>query len=69
MIELEQKAFNQFKAMLDRGHLDGIVVYELVNALTYAIEGDDKELVEALKVVLAYYTNGQEYGNIIKEVV
>jgi hypothetical protein len=69
MIEIEQKAFTQFKKMMDSGYLDGIVVYDLVNALTYAIESEDKVLVEALEVVLQYYTNGQEYANIIKEVV
>lgn len=69
MIELEQKALTQFKAMMDRGFLDGIVVYDLVNALTYAIESGDKVMVEALEIVLQYYTNGQEYANIIEEVV
>jgi hypothetical protein len=69
MIELEQKAFDQFKKMMTAGYLDGIVVYDLVNALTYAIEGEDKILVEALEIVLQYYTNSQEYANIIEEVL
>jgi hypothetical protein len=69
MIELEQKAFTQFKEMMNRGYLDGIVVYDLVNALTYAIEEEDEVLVGALEIVLQYYTNGQEYANIIREVV
>ena len=69
MTEIEQKAFTQFKKMMNRGDLDGIVVYDLVNALKYSIECEDKALVEALKVVLQYYTNGQEYANIIEEVV
>lgn len=69
MIELEQKAFTQFKEMMSRGYLDGIMVYDLVNALTYAIKEEDKVLVEALEIVLQYYTNGQEYANIISEVV
>lgn len=69
MIELEQKAVTQFKEMMNRGYLDGIVVCDLVYALTYAIEEEDKVLVEALEVVLQYYTNGQEYANIISEVV
>lgn len=69
MIEIEKKAFTQFKKIMDSGYLDGIVVYDLVNALTYAIESEDKVLVEALEVVLQYYTNGQEYANIIDEVL
>lgn len=54
---LSQRAFVEFKAMLESGYLDGIISYDLVQAAKFAGANDDKELLEALKIVLEYYTN------------
>lgn len=54
---LSQRAFDEFKSMLASGYLDGIITYDLVQAAKYAVANGDKELLEAIKIVLKYYTN------------
>ena len=54
---ISQRAFDEFKSMLAFGHLDDMIIYDLVQAAKFAVANDEKELLEALKIVLEYYTN------------
>lgn len=63
-----ERAERDFERMMKAGYLDGLIIYELADTLAFSKEHLDDELTEALKVVLAYYTNEQEYEDIMKEV-
>ena len=54
---LSQRAFDEFKSMLDSGYLDDMIIYDLVQAAKFAVANDEKDLLEALEIVLEYYTN------------
>ena len=61
---LSQRAFDQFKEVVCSGSLDDMIIYDLVQAARFAIKFYDKELLEALKIVLKYYTHEDIIGEL-----
>lgn len=68
-ISFKGKAVEAFESMMRSGKLDGLIVYDLIEAYKFNMEcAEEWELREALRKVLKYYLPESEYEQFKKEV-
>jgi len=70
---LHQKATDDLSTALDSGELDSFVLFDLVRSF-YWVQNDkneeeDEGLLEALKIVIKYYSTHQAYSKFLEEIV
>lgn len=63
------KAAMDFDAIMRGGHLDGIIVYDLIQSYKFVKEDEEEgELKEAMRKVIRYYLSDYQYEEFKKEV-
>lgn len=74
---LHQKATDALSTALDSGELDSFVLLDLVCSFywvqkdkkKFCPEEEDEGLLEALKIVIKYYSSEQVYSKFLEEIV
>jgi hypothetical protein len=62
------RAVKDFTRMMKAGNLDGIILYDLIEAYKHADDWDDLALKDALRKVIGYYATPYEYEEFEKEI-
>ena len=65
----KEKATQDFIMMLNKGSIDGIIIYDLIEQYKFECEGEnDWATKDALRKVIRLYTSDHEYEQFKKEV-